>query len=120
MKTFERYTEKLSQKEKEVYVPWFITGLGTKVGKEKKITGPQMIEGINNRYKIKLGETQVRKIIAYIRENDLLPGLIASQNGYWISKDKQEIQDYIESLEAREAGFRSARLSMERYLKNLL
>lgn len=119
MKTFERYTEKLNEKEKTVYLPWFIAGLGTKVGKDKKITGPKIIEAIFNRYSIKLGETQVRKIIAYIRDNDLLPGLIADQNGYHISKDPKEIQDYIESLEAREAGFRSARLSMERYLMTL-
>lgn len=116
MKNFEHYTEKLSEKEKTVYVPWFVRGLSPKVGKENAVTNPKMIEGINRVYGVKLSEPQVRKIIAYIRENDLLPGLVATQKGYYVSNDPEEIKEYIESLKAREAGFRAAIQSMERFL----
>lgn len=120
MKNFEHYTEKLTDKEKEILVPWFVKGLAAKVGKEKIISNPQIRAGMKSSLGIDVAEVQVRKIVAYIRDNDLLPGLVATQRGYYVTKNPEEVKEYIKSLESREAGFKRARLSMERYLVHLL
>ena len=48
-----------------------------------------------------VSDTRIRKIINYIRNNNLVSVLLASSRGYWVSKDKKEIQDWIESMEGR-------------------
>lgn len=116
MKNFEHYTEKLTDLEKKVLVPLFIRGLQNRVGEAKAITNPKMREGIKASFGSDLSEVQVRKIVAYIRDNDLLPGLLATQKGYYVSQNPEEVKEYIKSLEARKAGFERAIQAMERYL----
>jgi hypothetical protein len=98
--SFEDQTHELTQYEKEVLLPLMIAGFNTKVGVEKCITNPEICRSLKEKgYEI--SEPRVRKLVFYIRHNNLVPKLIASSKGYWIATDKTEISTWINSLEGR-------------------
>jgi hypothetical protein len=98
--SFEDQTHELTQYEKEVLLPLMIAGFNTKVGVERCITNPEICRALKEKgYEI--SEPRVRKLVFYIRHNNLVPKLIASSKGYWIATDKTEISTWINSLEGR-------------------
>ena len=71
LKGFEEYTAPLDEYEQKVLLPLLIQGLKTKVGKENAITNPAIVSKLKEKgYKIE--EPRVRKLISYIRINDLI------------------------------------------------
>jgi hypothetical protein len=50
---------------------------------------------------VKMNNSRIRKIIQYIRLNQLVMNLIGSQKGYHRSDDPIEIQKYIDRLDQR-------------------
>lgn len=97
---FENITFELNEIERDL-VPIFVRALERKIGKENAITNSEIIKGIQKAYSIKLTGARVRKIIQYIRITGKVERLIASSKGYYVSNDKQELNDYIESLMQR-------------------
>lgn len=96
---FEDFTAPLSEKERELVRP-LVLGLKTKIGKAMAITNRE----IQARMKEKgysITGARVRKIINHIRWNDLVPNLIASSRGYYVSNDAKELKMYKESLKKR-------------------
>ena len=96
---FENETAPLSDYEQSL-VPLFIQGFSTKIGKSNAITNKQICKKMKN-LGHDVSDTRIRKIINYIRNNNLVSVLLASSRGYWVSKDKKEIKDWIESMEGR-------------------
>ena len=115
---FEQHTANLTDYELNVLVPAFLNGFKTKIGVENAITNKQIVERMKGGYQ--LNDVVVRKIISYIREEGLLPGLVASSKGYYLTNDPKEIERYIESLHGRETKIRMVKMKMESYLKQLL
>jgi len=99
IKGFETETAPLNEYEKTL-LPLFIQGFSTKLGKNNAITNKEVC--LKMKY---LGhdvnDTRIRKIVNHIRNNNLVSVLLASSKGYWVSKDKKEITDWIESMEGR-------------------
>jgi len=90
----------LNKYEKETLLPVIVKCLSRHIGKENAITNHHMCEKLVDKgYDIK--ETRMRKIIHYIRDNWLIGCLIASGKGYHVTKDKQEMMDYIDTLRGR-------------------
>lgn len=116
---FEDITEDLSIEELAM-VPLFVESFAKKFGKDKAVTSKQIIERLAAKKNLHLTGARVRKIINYIRTGFLVPGLIASSNGYYVSRDVNEIKEYINSLGHREAAIGKVRKSMEDYLSQLL
>jgi hypothetical protein len=112
---FEEQTHQLSDEEKSL-VPIFVRGLQTKIGKDKAITAGKMIKALPDH---NLSGPRVRKIINYIRNSCLVPGLIATSSGYYVTNDPDELFSYIQSLKHREAAIRSIREKTETYLCTL-
>ena len=110
---FEDYTQELSKEEKRI-LPIVVNGLKKCTGKHKAFTNKSITKAIENRYDIKVSDARLRKIIQYIRNNDLVPLLIASSKGYYVSNDKEEIRDYINSLNQRLNSIKSTAVSMKR------
>jgi len=94
IKGFETITADLRQDEVDMVQP-IINGLKAKQGKDMAITGAKICEAMN------LGGPRLRKIINYIRTNNLLPGLCSTSNGYFVAQNIYEMQDYIISLRQR-------------------
>ena len=113
---FEEQTEPLTDQEREVFLPPIIKGLRVKVGKEKAVTNKDIVRGLKANCDIKIGEARVRKMINYIRNNDIIPCLIATSKGYYIAETKNEILDYIDSLYGRVEAIEADALSMKRQM----
>tara|TARA_R110002051_G_scaffold309303_3_gene381814 strand:+ start:3546 stop:3917 length:372 start_codon:yes stop_codon:yes gene_type:complete len=94
IKGFETITADLSQDELDMIQP-IIKGLNNKQGKDMAITGTKICKAINTT------GPRLRKMINYIRTNNLLPGLCSTSNGYFVAKNIYEMQDYIISLKQR-------------------
>jgi hypothetical protein len=115
---FEEYTTPLSDYEKKL-IPAFVVSFKKHIGKGQAVTNKEIIEAFG-KIDVHLSETQVRKIINHIRNNHLVPGLIASSKGYYITKDVNELKQYIKSLNGRENEIRRVKESMQQHLKYLI
>lgn len=112
IKGFDRETQPLTEYELGVLLPLLIEGLQTKLGRENAVTNKHIVNALKGAYK--LNEARVRKIINHIRTNDLVPGLIATSEGYFIATTETELLEYEESLKGREDAIREVRLSIAR------
>lgn len=112
IKGFDRATQPLTEYELGVLLPLLIEGLQTKLGRENAVTNKHIVNALKGAYK--LNEARVRKIINHIRTNDLVPGLIATSEGYFIATTEAELLEYEESLKGREDAIREVRLSIAR------
>jgi hypothetical protein len=114
---FEEQTKDLLEPEKKL-VAAFVTSLSKRIGEENAITSDQIIAGYA-KGGVKITGPRVRKIISHIREEMLIPGLIATSKGYYVTKDPAKIYMWIQSLEGRETKIRMIRKRAEEYLYSL-
>jgi hypothetical protein len=115
---FEDYTHELSDYELKTLVPIIVKGLLTKVGKENAITNNQIVPKLKGKgYKV--SSSRIRKIVHYIRVAGLIPCLIATSKGYYISNDKEEIKEYIDSLHQRADSITFVAYALQGNLDNL-
>jgi len=102
----------LTAYEREVLLPLVAEDLYTRVGRLRMVTSDGIIRRIRGRgYKI--DDIRLRKIVSYIRRNDIISGLIASSKGYYIATSGSEMQDHIDSLACRESAIKTVREALE-------
>ena len=97
---FENQTQELNEYELSTLLPIVVRGLMTKKGKENAITNKSICKALKEQG-LKITDTRLRKIVHHIRANDIIPLLLATSKGYYISNDNQEIENYIQSLKER-------------------
>ena len=114
---FTEQTETLTEYEEQTLLPQLVRGLRTKVGKAMSVTNKAIIDGMKRNLGLSISDARVRKLINHIRNNDLVPCLIATSQGYYIAESEQELKDYEDSLLGREEAIRSVRLSIQRQRK---
>lgn len=112
IKGFDNETQPLTDYETGVLLPLLVRGLQTKIGHNSAVTNKHIVTSLKPTYKI--SDARVRKIINHIRTNDLVPGLIATSEGYFIAETEEELLEYEESLKGREDAIRQVRLSIAR------
>ena len=115
---FEKETEPLCEYERETLLPIMVACLSRKVGKDKAVKNEYMCEKMEE-HNYHIGPARVRKIINHIRVNDLIECLMATNKGYYITEDPQEMRNYISSLKGREEAIRAVRMAMERQLEGM-
>lgn len=93
---FEKETHELTDEEK-VLLPIIVNGLKKKIGKETAVTNKQMIVGLS-KIGHKVQPARIRKLIHHIRITGLIDCLVATSRGYYVSKNVEELDSYIESL----------------------
>ena len=96
-------TAPLTEYEKETLLPIFIKCLQRKIGKENAITNKMMCYKLEE-YGYKVSETRIRKLINFIRTNNLISCLVASGNGYYVADNPKDIKEHIRSLKGRVAA----------------
>lgn len=114
---FSEQTEPLTEYEEQTLLPQLVRGLRTKVGRAMSVTNKAIIDGMKRNLGLSISDARVRKLINHIRNNDLVPCLIATSQGYYIAESEQELKDYEDSLLGREEAIRSVRLSIQRQRK---
>lgn len=115
---FEEQTQPLTDAELEL-LPLFVRSFNHRKGKINAITNKDIIAKLKDRG-ISISEPRVRKIINHIRNEALVPGLVASSEGYYVSDNPSEIEGYIKSLAGRISAISKVKDSMVNYLKSLL
>jgi hypothetical protein len=98
--TFEEQTHPLTDYELKTLLPLMIQGFTTKIGVSKCVTNPQICKALKNKG-FEVNEPRIRKLVFYIRQQNLVPNLIASSSGYWIATDRKEVDTWINSLQSR-------------------
>ena len=118
LELFEDYTYDLTEYEREKLLPLFIEGFENRVGVKRAVTNKQIVERLRKKQYL-INDARVRKIINHIRMKNLVPGLMASSRGYYITTDPREIERYVRSLEGRESAIREVRKKMVEYWQTL-
>jgi len=117
IKNFEEITKEMTGDEKKL-VPLIIRGLSTRT-KDNPIKGAEIVSAINSqkdKYGIKLfSEPRLRKIVNFIRTESILP-LMGTSNGYYITKDRTELESQIESLTQRSEAIMSSANGLKKFL----
>ncbi len=101
---FEKITEDLTDFEQRQALPLIVGGLRSKLGKERAITGTEICRKVNESGRLgsyKLTSVKLRKMISYIRCNNLLSGVLSSSRGYYVANSQEEYYNCLESLKQR-------------------
>lgn len=117
IKGFENLTYEITPEEERI-MSVIIRGLNNRIGKEKAIKGPEIVESMNKNMQLnkKFTEVRLRKIINYIRSHGLLP-VMASSSGYYVSYDLGEVQQEIQSMQQRAHSILSAANGLNKFLQ---
>jgi len=94
IKNFENITYELNADELEI-VPLIVKGISMRKGKNSAVSGTLICEKMN------LHGARLRKIINYIRVNNLIYGLCSCSKGYYTATNINELEDCIISLRQR-------------------
>ena len=66
-----------------------------------------------------LTDVRVRKIINYIRMNDIIPMLCGDNRGYYVAETEQEVRDFIRSMRDRTSSMILVTDRVEKQYKRL-
>tara|TARA_Y100001938_G_C8088372_1_gene433490 strand:+ start:1408 stop:1779 length:372 start_codon:yes stop_codon:yes gene_type:complete len=97
LKGFEKLTDELTEDELKK-VPYIVKGISRRVGKENAVTSKTICNKMN------LAGVRLRKIIHFIRINNLIGGLCSNSRGYYIANNIKELEDNNISLKQRIAS----------------
>ena len=117
IKGFSNETSPLNDYELRVLLPVILEGLKNKQGKRNAVTNTYIIGRLKPDFKI--DAARLRKVINHIRTNDLLPGLVATSEGYYLATSEQDLMDYEDSLRGREEAIKAVRLAIARQRRML-
>lgn len=118
IKGFSNETSPLNDYELRVLLPVILAGLKDKQGKRNAVTNGYII-GRLKQQGYRIDAPRLRKVINHIRTNDLIPGLIATSEGYFLAENEQELMDYEDSLREREEAIKAVRLAIARQRRML-
>lgn len=116
---FEEITYDLSDYEKNELLPILVRGFQKKIGPDRAVTNSIICARLKEKG-CKINPARIRKLVNYIRTHGIVPGLIATSKGYYISDDPLEVGKYIASLRGRENEIQHVRKTFEVYLENLM
>ena len=104
IRTFEEYTHELTEEEREFIMPHLIKTLTSAVGVDRAVTNSTIVGSINYILKdegIKTSGPRIRHMIHILRVTNVIPLLIATSKGYYVTHNMEAIETYIGSLEDR-------------------
>lgn len=111
---FEEQTMPLTEVERKI-LPHIVDYIGT----GKQVLSTDISAHVFTKTNERVPGARIRKIINYIRTNDLLPCVVATSNGYKVEESELNIMRYIDSLDGRIEAIIEVKKSMERQLKRL-
>lgn len=116
---FESHTAPLKDNDIEVLVPLFVKSFKKRIGKDNAASSTEIIKAFREKYNVELTDTKVRQVVNHIRNNALLPGLVASSRGYYVTNSEHEVRRYLQSLDSRINEIIKVRDGMRAYLKSI-
>lgn len=111
---FEDCTAPLTDYERDAILPRMVHFLSLCNGSENAVKNTDIVNQLRDYGCKKVGDVRVRKVINHIRIHALVPCLVASSRGYYVTDDPAELDKFISSLAGREDAIRAVRISMEK------
>lgn len=99
IKGFDNETAPLNEYEERTLLPIIANWL-KQTNKLKPIINKKATMFLNSKG-YKLNEARFRKIVNAIRMRDIVPNVVATSKGYYVSSDAEEVAAYIQSLRDR-------------------
>jgi pimeloyl-CoA synthetase len=97
---FEKETEELRPHEvKTAHIIAMM--LQNHEGKASSITALRISDVLEKNFGLNVDDARIRKMIAYIKKRNLVPGLIANSRGYFWTEDREEIEKYVHGCYSR-------------------
>lgn len=94
---FEEHTEELTGDDiKHAHLVALI--LQGRIGVENALKNEELSDMLYHQLMVQISPAKMRKLINHIRRRQLVKNLIANSRGYYIAKNKEEIENYVKSL----------------------
>jgi hypothetical protein len=101
---FEEYTKRLTERERVKLMPLLVYYLNKKNPDKENPINNSDIQSMFYDHGHKVEDYRIRKILNVIRLTHSVKRLVANSKGYYICSDKADFEEYIKSLEQREAA----------------
>ncbi len=117
---FENITHELTEFEESVLLPLIVGKLCFHKGKSNAISATKLqAYAVDRGIKQNVCGSRIRKIIEHIRQKNLLEGLIANSNGYYVAERPEELNDWITSMKQRINAMEISLSQIERVYRNM-
>lgn len=127
IRNFEDYTHSLTEDEAKYIIPMLLKILALSIGKENAVKNQFILNNINSSLleyctandipAIRTRPARIRHMIHILRVSDTIPFLVATAVGYFISNDKKEIEDYMQSVDDRLRSIYQIRRALKRQMR---
>ena len=107
----------LSIHEREVLMPLVIQMLSHRNTKQKVFSNTK-IRKVLREFGEDINDSQIRKIVFHIRNNDLIQLLIANNEGYFVSFNRSDVEKWVEMQKGKICAMQSTLTAIERQLES--
>ncbi len=114
---FEEYTEELNDYERDVLLPLIVPVWKNRRGRDRSITNKTFIKRLRNEGH-RIDGPRFRKIMHVIRVSGMVPGILATSDGYYVAQTEEEWEDYIRSINERLHHITALRNAIEKQYDN--
>lgn len=108
----------LDQYESTTVLPRVVSGFYSIAKTGHTITNAKIV-ALLQKEGIKTTDTRIRKVINHIRTHDLVIGLCASSDGYWVERDPAKFMEYIKSVDGRIESIQNMRNKLYQQYKKM-
>ena len=105
----------LSAHEREVLMPLVMQMLSHRNTKQKVFSNTK-IRKVLKEFGEEINDSQIRKIVFHIRNNDLINLLIANNEGYFVSYNRADVEKWVQMQEGKISAMQSTLFSIKRQL----
>lgn len=116
---FENVTTSLTQLELKQVVPLLVQMIGSRKHKNEAVTNKDLCRWLQTEG-FSTTEVRIRMMINYIRNSNLLPCLIGTGKGYYVTNDPVEVELQIISLQGRVNSIKNVIDSLKAQKMNLI
>lgn len=106
----------LSVHEREVLMPLVMQMLSHRNTKQKVFSNTK-IRKVLKEFGEDINDSQIRKIVFHIRNNDLINLLIANNEGYFVSYNRADVEKWVQMQEGKISAMQSTLFAIKRQLE---
>jgi len=117
IRNFEELTKECTEYELNYIMPVLVDNLTAARGKKNAVTNEMLRRALLHMLDIKTSGPRIRYMIHVLRVSDIIPFLIATSDGYYVTDDEEEIKTYIGSIEDRLRSIYQIRRALKRQVK---
>lgn len=103
----------ISTKEKETLIPLLVGLLKHRSGKQSVFSNTKLRQTLSD-FGYDVADSDIRRFVFYIRNNDVLELLIANQSGYYLANDTTDVKEWMARQEGKIVAMKQTLASIKR------